>query len=72
MPYEYRWVVLVLRSYFLDQRFHSPNWFKCVGKGYNKLEVNELLDRAVTETSDQEERANYSKLCLVMQDYQLS
>lgn len=58
--------------FFLDQRFHSDQiGSNANGKGYNNPEVNELLDRAVTETSDQEERAElYSQAMeLIMQDY---
>lgn len=58
--------------FFLDQRFHSDQiGSNANGKGYSNPEVDELLDRAVTETFDQEERAELYKKAmeLIMEDY---
>lgn len=58
--------------FFLDQRFHSDQiGSNANGKGYNNPEVDELLDRAVTETIDQDERASLYQeaMELIMEDY---
>ncbi|MFD2829952.1 ABC transporter substrate-binding protein [Corticicoccus populi] len=58
--------------FFLDQRFHSDQiGSNANGKGYSNPEVDALLDRAVTETIDQDERAvlYQEAMELIMQDY---
>ena len=58
--------------FFLDQRFHSDQiGSNANGKGYNNPEVDELLNRAVTETIDQDERSSLYQeaMELIMADY---
>lgn len=58
--------------FYLNQEFHSDSIGSLGnGRGYNNKEVDELLDKAMSSTADQDERAKIYKqaLALILKDH---